>query len=241
MKTNLISKLMFVTAIPFLLNGCIAKKIETIKANYSTIPDSPKELDIPIYESPHYFAGLPYNYWHYAKQKERQLGIPKLEISGIEQVFRVWITNPVGTVNQPHGLIRIVCDSGSCSGELIFMRVNFDKRVLKEEIVELNREDLSSTNMTMKEVADSLILLKFDKLPTDQQIPNYYENEGGYLNNTTTFSFEYSTPQEYRFYQYNDLYRTNEEFWQVQNVLKIFELLESEFQWDTRARQFFFK
>jgi hypothetical protein len=84
-----------------------------------------------------------------------------------------------------------------------------------------------------------MIKLKISELPTDDLIPGYYSNNSGYGSNSPTFSFEYSTKDLYRFYQYNDLYRVADKFWQPKNVIDILSILEAEFQWDTQARKYF--
>lgn len=232
--------LTLVIVITLSLSSCMSSRIAKIKENYTQVPKSTtKTLDIPTYKSPHPLAGLEYNYWHYAKQKEKQLGLASLETSNLKNVFRVWITNPVGTLSQPHGLVYIECNSDSCYGELILMRVKFDRRNLTETITETKRTTLSPSNLTWSAISDSLINLKFHELPTDELIPDYYPNNSGYATSGPTFSFEYSNPSEYRFYQYNDIYRVHDKFWQPENVIKILDLLESEFQWDTRAREYF--
>ncbi|MCP4177019.1 MAG: hypothetical protein GY756_04560, partial [bacterium] len=86
---------------------------------------------------------------------------------------------------------------------------------------------------------DSLVKFKFDVLPTDDHIPDYYNVNSGYNNNGTTFSFEYSSKEKYRFYQYNNIYRAPDKFWQAGNVIKILDLLEQEFNWDSKGREYF--
>lgn len=198
------------------------------------IPESHKNLFIPTYPD-----STPYFYWHLAKKKEAQLELPKLENASTFQTFRIWITNTVRRRSQPHGLINISCEQESCSGNLYLMRVDFNSRELSETIQSKQVTLLEPTNLSWKEISDSLIMLKFDQLPTDQEIYNYYEEDEGYANNLPTFSFEYSTNIEYRFYQYNDIYRNPDDFWQVQNVISILDLLEDEFQWNTQATEYF--
>ncbi len=222
-----------------ILSSCRSQRIALMKENYSKLPKTSKVLDIPIYKNPHPLEGMNYVYWHFAKQKEKQLGLPAPETAETKEIFRVWITNPIGKKRQPHAVINLICDSNTCDGELVLMYVDFNARTLEETIVGDSVITLQPTRLSWLEIRDSLINLKFHQLPTDDEIPNYYEKGKGYGSNSATFSFEYSTKDLYRFYQYNDLYRANDEFWQPQNVINIFELLEKEFQWDERARQYF--
>ena len=110
---------------------------------------------------------------------------------------------------------------------------------MAEEIAETKRIALSPLNLTWGEFPDRLIQLKFDELPTEDEIPNYYGTNEGYLNRGATYAFEYSNLTAYRFYQYNDLYRTNDRFWQPENVLEIRDFLDAEFQWETGAKEYF--
>src|SRR5690606_31262344 len=88
-------------------------------------------------------------------------------------------------------------------------------------------------------LVDSLFRLKIGELPTDENIPNYYTEDVRYNNNATTFSFEYSTRTNYRFYQYSNLHRVPDKFWQPKYVISILDLLEDEVKWDSIARKHF--
>lgn len=222
-----------------LSTSSIAQRNLKVRESYTSIPSSTKKIDIPLYENPSPFEGLPYVYWHFTKQKEEQLDLISPEVENIDKLFRIWIVNPVGRTNQPHAVIEITCKSNECKGQLIFMRVKINRNKLTETITKSDRFSLTPTSLTWLTIIDSLIQFNFDSLPTDQAIPNYYKEGEGYGNNSPTFCFEYATQEEYRFYQYNDIGRTEGVYWQVENVLEIFELLENEFQWDSRAREYF--
>lgn len=119
------------------------------------------------------------------------------------------------------------------------MHVDFKLKDLSETITDSKFIDLKPIKTSWKMVVDSLVKLKVAVLPTDDLIPEYYSNNTGYADNSPTYSFEYATNDIYRFYQYNDIYRALDEFWQPQNVIGILDLLEDEFQWDTLAREYF--
>ena len=198
------------------------------------IPESHKNLYIPTYPD-----STPYVYWHLSKQKEAQLELPKLETADTFQTFRVWITTPVGRKSQPHGLINIICEIETCTGTLFLMKVDISNRNLSETIKDKKEIPLEPTHLSWTEISDSLIQLQFDQLPTDEEILGYYEGNEGYANNLPTYSFEYSSNTEYRFYQYNDIHRNPDDFWQAQNVITILDLLESEFQWFAKGEEYF--
>jgi hypothetical protein len=224
MRTNIL----FFIAISVFISGCVS-----LDTGLTPIPVSSKSIDIP-----HYDNGKPYAYWHFAKHKEPQLKLSSPETSTDSLLLRIWITNPVGYKGQPHALIEIKNDYKEWTGRMILMHVdfnrwNFTEKVTKTKIIELvPKSDWES-------VVDSLYALKIDKLPTDEKIPNYYTESNRYADNSTTFSFEYSTPTEYRFYQYGNIYRAPERFWQPKNVIAIFDLLEDEIGWDSKAREYF--
>ncbi len=206
---------------------------------YVPIPASTKVLDIPKYGEEHKFIGYPYTYWNFCKQKENQLALVSPEVADNSFIFRLWITNPAGKTNQPHGLLEIKKDSSNYSAKLILMHVNFKLSNLSETITDHKVIDLKPLKTDWKTVVDSLINLKVNILPTDDLIPGYYVNGSGYGTNSPTYSFEYADDKSYIFYQYNDIFRTNDEFWQVENIKLILSLLDDEFQWDKKGRDYF--
>lgn len=197
------------------------------------IPLTSKTLDIPKYPTGH-----PFTYWHFCKQKEGQLKLSSPEKSSDSILYRIWITNPVGAQNQPHGLIEIKYDSTKWSGQLILMRVDINARELKETITS-NKIWILTPKTSWPYLVDSLFKLQIEVLPTDEKIPNYYTEETRYNDNTPTFSFEYSTKTNYRFYQYGNIYRVPNKFWQPKYVISILDLMESEIKWDSIARKHF--
>ena len=219
--------------------GCVSVKLNKLNTYYTSIPDTQKTLFIPKYGPGHQFKGYPYIYWNFCKQKQKQLGLISPETSENPFIYRVWITNPTGRKNQPHGLIEIKCDSNKCSGKLVLMHVNFNQGNLSETIIDSKNIELTPKKTDWKTIIDNLMKLKIDILPTDDLIPNYYSADEGYDNNATTFSFEFATEYQYRFYQYSNIYRAPDKFWQSKNVIAILNLLEEEFKWDSIAKEYF--
>jgi len=206
-------------------------KMSQLSSNYTPIPEATKRLDIPKYDVNNEFSGYPFVYWHFSKQKEKQLGLESAELSSDSLIFRIWITNPVGKRGQPHGLIEIINDSSKWTANLYAMYVDYNANNLSETIVKFEKMEITPKRNDWNFIVDSLYQLKFDNLPTDDSIPNYYKNNSGYSNNLTTYSFEYATKRQYRFYQYNYPERKSNEFWQAESVLKILKLLDDEFAW----------
>lgn len=225
--------------IAVLMTSCASKNLSKLDTYYSPIPESSKKLDIPKYGNEHQFKGYPYTYWNFCKQKQQQLGLESPETSRDSLIFRMWITNPTGKKGQPHGLVEIKKDSSGWNGKLILMHVDFKLSNLSETITDSKAIDLKPLKTDWTTIVDSLLKLKIAELPTDDLIPGYYPENIGYGNNAPTFSFEYATRNIYRFFQYNDIYRVSNKFWQPKNVIDILDLLESEFQWDTQARIYF--
>ena len=214
-----------------LVTGCASMKSSRLTSNFSLIPETTKELDIPKYDENHQFNDFPFIYWHFCKQKEKQLGLESAELSNDSLIFRVWITEPVGRKGQPHGLIEIKHDFSKWTGSLYYMYVDFETNNLTETITDYGKIVVNPKKNDWDFVIDSLYKLNFDVLPTDDAIPNYYAENSGYNNNFPTYSFEYSTKNQYRFYQYNYPARKANEFWQAKNAMGILDLLDDELNW----------
>ena len=212
--------------------------VDKLLQRMTPIPTTEKKLEIPFYEE-YKNEKVPFVYWHFSKQKEKQLGLRSPELDKNSTIFRLWITNPSGSKNQPHALIEIVKDSAGWDGRLILMRVNFDQKKLAETITKSEIVELTPAESDWANVMDSLIYYKINELPTDENIPNYYKGNNKYNNNDPTYSFEYSTADSYRFFQYNDIYRAIDKFWQPQNVDKILDLLNRNFNWYETGRKYF--
>jgi hypothetical protein len=232
-------KILKTSVIAILMLSCAPTKLSKLDTYYTPIPESTKKLDIPKYGNEHQFKGYPYIYWNFCKQKQSQLGLESPETSKDSLIIRMWITNPVGKSRQPHGLVEIKKDSIGWSGKLVLMHVNFKTGNLSETIADSKVIELSPLKTNWSNIIDSLLILKIGELPTDDLIPGYYPDNTGYANNSPTFSFEYATRDIYRFYQYSDIYRVADKFWQPKNVIEILDLLEKEFHWDSQARKYF--
>jgi len=229
---KILSKHTIVFLSVLLFTGCASMKLNRLPSNFSIIPEATKELDIPKYDTEHQFNGYPFVYWHFCKQKEKQLGLDNIEFSEDSLIFRIWITNPVGRKGQPHGLIEIKHDFSKWTGKLYYMYVDFDAKNVSETITDYGKIDITPKKNNWDFIIDSLYKLNFDALPTDDAIPNYHADNLGYHNNLPTFSFEYSTKEQYRFYQYNNLARKSNEFWQAKNAFEILKLLDDELNWN---------
>lgn len=227
-------KYFWLTIIPLIiLVGCYTYT-QTDTTKYLTpIPTTTKTLDIPKYPTGH-----PFTYWHFTKQKEKQLGLSSPEKNSDSLLYRIWITNPAGMQNQPHGLIEIKYDSTKWVGQLILMRVDLNSRILDETITTSKIWTLTPKT-SWKYVTDSLYNLDIQTLPTDEKIPYYYNETNRYNDNSITFSFEYSTKTSYRFYQYGNIYRDPQKYWQPRYVISMLDLLRAELKWDSIARDHF--
>lgn len=229
----------FILLIIMLMMGCILSPAR-VRENYATVPKTDKDIYLPRYESPHKLSGLPYTYWNYAKKKADYFNLPQLQTTTEpQQVFRVWISNVNGKRNQPHSLLRIIQEQDTIYGEMTFMRVHFKLRKNQEKIKLFRKYPLQPDSLSWEAIIEKMLNYKFDQLPTDNQIPNYYEESEEYANNKPTYSFEYATPDEYRFYQYSDLYRKYDDFEEPRFVDSILALFEQEFHWAKRGRIYF--
>lgn len=203
------------------------------------IPASEKSIDIPRYSNLT-IKNIPFVYWHFCKQKEKQLSLSSPEQGKDSLLIRIWITNPIGKKGQPAGLIEIKKESTNWAGKLFLFEVNVDRRNVTETIINKKIIELEPRKSNWRNLIDSLFHYKIDSLPTDDFIPNYYTGtQEPYSNNLQTFSFEISTKTSYRFYQYNNIHRAIERFWQPKNVEAILDILEREFKWDSIGREYF--
>ena len=213
---------------PLLYRKKIDEKIQDI-------PESSKVLDIPKYDN-----GKPYIYWHLCKQKESVLGLESPETSTDSLIIRIWSTLPTRKISQRQDFIEIRNSNNSWKAQVINMSVDVDNREIEEKITNFIKTDVvPKTNW--ESLIDSLFILKVDKLPTDEQLPNYKENSTNYSNNTPTFCFEYATPNHYRFYQYNNVIQLETKYWQAKNVLLILDKIDREFKVDSLAYDFYLK
>lgn len=197
------------------------------------IPQSSKKLDIPEYEN-----GNPYFYWHFCKQKEVQLNLGHPETSTDSILIRIWVTVPTEKKNQRHDLFEVRYTGNEWTAQVINMRVDFKKSRLQETIIN-HKVTIVKPISDWETIIDSLFLLKIDSLPTDDKLPDYASKSSNYGNNAPTFLFEYSTPNVYRFYQYNDIWAIRDLYWQAENVVKIVNLLDREFHIDSLATDFY--
>ncbi len=221
------------------VSGCMTITPEMIEKYYTPIPETNKKMDIPIYDQESRYIGHPYIYWHFCKQKEKQLGLVSPELSNDSLIFRFWVTNPSSKTGQAHSVLEIKNDSSGWSGQLVLMQVDIHMQKISEVITNSKTFELSPLKTDWQTVCDSLVSLKIDMLATDQQIPNYYPDGAGYLNNYPVYSFEYSTANSYRFFHYNDLDRAYNHFWQPRNIVEILKLLDAEFKWNSIGNEYF--
>ncbi len=221
--------------------GCFSSKVNSVALAqlFTPVPESSKKLDIPYYDKGHQFNGYPFVYWHLDKQKEKQLKLEQPETSSSDFIFRTWVTRQNGTYNQPHSLIEITRNEEQYNATIYFMKVNFVANTLSETITDYKKVTVTPLKNSWQTVIDSLYILKADSLPTDEQIPEYYRKGKAYNNNSATYSFEFASKNLYRFYQYNDLQRASQHFWQPKNVLAILRLLDQEFNWTALEKEYF--
>lgn len=206
-----------------------------LEGKITPIPESNKILEIPKYENGH-----PYIYWHFCKQKEAQLNLSRPETSVDSVLIRIWVTIPTKMKDQRHDLFEVRYSNNEWVAQVINMRVDLKKSKLQELIRNHMVTKVKPTS-DWESLIDSLFLWKIDSLPTDQQLNDYSLKSSNYGNNAPTFCFEYSTPVIYRFYQYNNVWAIQDSYWQAENVVKIINLIDREFQVDSLANDFYSK
>lgn len=199
------------------------------------VPESNKHLDIPKYDN-----GKPFIYWHYCKKKEAYFNLIRPELSNDSFIFRVWVTSQSKKKSQRHDLFEMRYSNNEWSAQVIDMSVDY-KKSKNEELITNHTITKVSPISNWKTVIDSLLFFKVDSLPTDEKLPNYTTKSSNYANRAPTFSFEYSTPALYRFYQYNNVWAIQDYYWQAENVVRINNLLDREFKLDSLAYDFYLK
>jgi hypothetical protein len=235
MKKFIVFILIFIHAESYSQLTFIEKKHKLL----TKIPTSEKSIDIPKYKNLT-IKNIPFVYWHFCKQKEKQLSLSSPEQDMDSLLIRIWITNPIRKKGQPAGLIEIKKESTNWVGKLFLFEVNVDRKKVTETIINKKVIELEPAKSNWRNVIDSLFYYKIDSLPTDDFIPNYYLGfQEQYANNLQTYCFEISNKTSYRFYQYNNIYRAIDKFWQPKNVESILDILEREFKWDSIGRDYF--
>jgi hypothetical protein len=195
------------------------------------IPGSKKVLDIPKYDSGH-----PFIYWHYCKQKQTQLNLHSPETSSDSLVLRVWLTVPSGKKDQRHDLFEMRYKNNQWTAQVVNMSVDIKKRT-NEVITDFSVKEVQPV-ANWSSIVDSLFYFKIDSLPTDERLPNYSTLSSNYANRAPTFSFEYATPDLYRFYQYNDVWRLTQHYREAEQVIDFINMLDREFHLDSLSREF---
>lgn len=223
--------LVFICSMIFNLTSCATR--ERILSKISAIPNANKKLEIPKYDN-----GKPFVYWHFDKQKESQLNLTRPEISSDSLLIRVWFAVPTTKKNQRHQLVELKNSNNIWSGQVINMNVDFNMKNLEETITNYSITPVNPRS-SWKILIDSLYYFKIDSLPTDENLPDYGSKSTNYSTLAPTFSFEYSTPHLYRFYQYNNVWSIENKYWQAANVVRITNLLDREFLIDSLYNEFY--
>lgn len=214
-----------------LITSCASIQHKFIKPEFTTIPASTKHLDIPKYCEEGEFKDEASRYWNFSKQKEKQLGLEPLELSNDSLVYRIWMTNPIGIKGQPHSLLEIKHDNDQWTATLYTMFVDYKTNTQTETIANYEKITIIPKYNDWDYIIDSLYQLRFDKIPTEEEIINYKDNDR-YPYYSIIYSFEYATKYQYRFYHYNQgtLYAN---YWQTKNALAILDFLDYELEWRT--------
>lgn len=206
---------------------------ELLREKIPPLPTSNKKMDVPKYDN-----GKPFVYWYFDKQKESQLKLTQPETSPDSLLIRIWVAAPTTKKNQRHQLVEIRRANNNWTGQVINMSVDFKMNKLEETITNYSATQVKPIT-SWKTVIDSLFYFKIDSLPTDENLPNYISQSTNYSNRAPTFSFEFSTPNIYRFYQYNNVWYIMDKYWQAKNVVKITNLLDREFRVDSLYNEFY--
>ncbi|MGB1039731.1 MAG: hypothetical protein ACPGVD_02565 [Flavobacteriales bacterium] len=218
-----------------IIQGCILFTTnKKRKAWVTKIPESEKKIDIPKYD-----GETPYVYWHWSKQKEKQLNLISPETGSQDLVFRMWVTSQGRTKGQNHGLVEIVKTDSIWVGKVTHMKVDFRPYKYVETITKQNTSLIEPIN-GWKNLIDSLNFYQFSKLVSDKRSNESGPNEQGYNTYSPTYCFEYATPSVYRFYQLNYSNIVNNLIYKnYSNGNKIINLLDKEFKTDSLADLFF--
>gem|GEM_PF-4932037 len=170
-------------------------------------PETSKKLDIPRYDERHpEYAGQPFVYYSFAKQRERQLGLPAPELAQDEVFLRLWWTHQHG-LTQPGTVFEFRKDHGTWTGRVLTYDVTFDAWAHYEKVSNARTRDFvpaSGWQMLERIVEENEI----PTLPTCEHVKDYaYWMRDQFKRNPpealSTYSIEYATPETYRFYVYD--------------------------------------
>ena len=171
----------------------------------TTLPESPKKLDIPLYDDGER-AGQPFVFYSFAKQRERQLGLPAPELAHDEVLLRVWWTYQTG-LTQPGMVFEFRKNNGEWSACAFDYKVEVDTGRLYEKVVNISNRDFVPTSgwETLERI------VKENEIPTlltCDHVKGYTDRMRDYFKLRSpiplhTYSIEYTTPETYRFYVYD--------------------------------------
>ncbi|NLB69192.1 MAG: hypothetical protein GX804_05850 [Lentisphaerae bacterium] len=190
------------------------------------VPQSSKLLDIPRYdESRGDFAGKPFVYYSWAKAREEQLNLESPEISETDQIIRVWGTFSYHPRRQKGFLAEFVHDGSLWHGHFYDYLIFYNPWGNTEEI-----KDMQSFTLVPESGWDNfeeiLKETKLVSLSTDEKVPGLSEwvlRNG--ICTAATYSVEYSTPIQYRFFIYQNPQETQAQFREAANFMRFHDYL----------------
>lgn len=190
------------------------------------VPETHKELDIPRYdESRGVMAGKPFVYYTFAKQREAQLGLDPAELSPHERLLRVWGTFSSHPRRQRGFLAEFIFDDGEWSGRFHDYFIRYDEWKHYERIVDTKNFRLSPED-GWEHFETLLRETGLTGLPTDEQIPGLSDwIRRNRVSTASTYSEEYSTPDSYRFFIYQNPHETQKHFEEAANFMRFHDAM----------------
>lgn len=196
----------------FALSGCTILGISPLfptTFKHSEIPETNKKLDIAKYD----ISGEPFVYYTYAKQREKQLGLESIEQSGIDKSLRIWGTFSYHPRRQRGFLLEYTFNGITWSGRFYDYLIRYDEWKHFEKIEKPESLDLLPPTGGWKQFDEILHKTQFVTLPTDQRIDGLTEwLLEKKISTAATYSVEYSTPDLYRFFIFQNPQETQNEF-----------------------------
>ncbi|MDN3657358.1 hypothetical protein QWZ08_17030 [Ferruginibacter paludis] len=152
-----------------------------------------------------------------AKDRQKELGLDRLENGFHDLQVRVWYNSPVAKEQK---LVVITNKYTNWTAAVYDFQVNRDD---KEETILSKKIRQVSPKSGWPIFSKKLLDLQILTLLNQDDVEGYSAGRDG-----TTYSIEVATKNQYRFYSYWEPQGYQDKFWQAKNMTEILKLIETE-------------
>jgi hypothetical protein len=214
-------------------DGPAIPDFEACAEYYKTLNVAGKTIDVPTYTLPsegeRWKAGEPFAYWRFAKQRELQLGLGKIELDTKRFEMRLTKTDQTNGSRQFSYTFVVTYDESipdydhRWKAVLYLYEAAFDPKPAIEKIVDFKVQDLTSI-FEMRAFFALYNNLRLPGLKTLDFLPGF--NPGMLSDTSATYTLEMNTATYYKFLQYNDSLNTRRNFEEANLVYLFRDYLE---------------